>query len=62
MCIKRLLVHLKSILLENAFKRGEMLLLALVGLLLHNSMRLDVSKCIHCVKNDNVPKGVFSAE
>ena len=62
MCIKSLLVHLKSILLENAFKRGELLVLALVGLLLQNSMRLDVSQCIHCVKKDNVQKGFFSAE
>ena len=41
---------------KNAFKLGEMLVLALVSLLLNNSMRLHVSQCFHCVKNDNVQK------
>ena len=50
----RVLAHLKSFLLKNAFKRREMLLLALVCLFLHNSMRLHVSQCFHCVKTDNV--------
>ena len=31
-----------------------MLVLALVGLIQHNSMRLHVSQCFHCVKTDNV--------
>ena len=30
-----------------------MLVLALVGLIQHNSMRLHVSQCFHCVKTDN---------
>ena len=46
---------------ENAFKRGEKLFLALVSLLWHNSMRLHVSQCIHCVKNDNLQKMAFLA-
>ena len=38
-----------------------MLLLALVCLILHHSMRLHVSQCFHCVKTDNVQKTRFSA-
>ena len=40
----------------------EMLVLALVSLILHNSMRLHVSQCFHCVKNDNVQKTRFHCE
>ena len=39
-----------------------MLVLALVGLLLHNSMRLHVSQCFHWVKTDNVQKTHFCAD
>ena len=39
-----------------------MLVLALVSLVLHNSMRLHVSKCFHCLKTDNVHKSVFGAK
>ena len=38
-----------------------MLGLALVILIPHNSMRLHVSQCFHCVKTDNVQKTRFSA-
>ena len=31
-----------------------MIVLVLVSLILHNSMRLHVSQCFHCVKTDNV--------
>ena len=55
----RVLAHLTSFLLKNAFKRKEMLVLALVSLILHNSMRLHVSQCSHCVKTDKVPKTRF---
>ena len=44
---------MKSFLLKNAFKRLEMFVLALVSPLLHNSMRLLVSQCFHCVKTGN---------
>ena len=44
---------------ENAFESGEMLVLALVTLLLHDSIRLHVFQCFHCVKNDNVQKRRF---
>ena len=37
----------KVVLLKNAFKRKEMLVLALFSLILHNSMRLHVSQCFH---------------
>ena len=53
------LAHLTSFLLKNAFKRREMLVFALVGLVLHNSMRLHVSQGFHCVKTDNVHKTRF---
>ena len=56
---QRLLAHLTSFLLKNAFKRREMFVLALVSLILHNSMRLHVSQCFHCVENDNVHKTRF---
>ena len=66
MCIKRVfsekyrvLAHLTSFLLKNAFKRSEMLVLALVGLVRHNSMRLHHSQYFHCVKTDNVQKTRF---
>ena len=53
------LEHLTSFLLNNAFKNREMLVLALVSLILHNSMRLHVSQCFHFVKTDNVQKTRF---
>ena len=56
---KRVLAHLTSFLLKNRFKRRERLVLALVSLTLHNSMRLHVSQCFHCVKTDNVQKTRF---
>ena len=56
---ERVFGHLTSFLLKNAFKRREMLVLALVGLIEHNSMRLFVSQCFHCVKTDNVQKTSF---
>ena len=36
-----------------------MLVLALVNLILHNSMRLHVSQCFHYVKTDKVQKTRF---
>ena len=69
MCKKRVFIakyrafaHLTSFLLKNAFKRREMLVLALVGLIEHNSMSLHVSQCFHCVKTDNVQKTRFYRE
>ena len=59
---QRALAHLKSLLLKNKFKRREMLVLALVSLILHNSMCLDVYQCFHCVKTDNVQKTPFQRE
>ena len=66
MCKKRgfsakecVLAHLTSFLLKNAFKRRETLVLGLVGLNLHNSMRLQVSQFFNCVKIDNVQKTRF---
>ena len=56
---KRVLAHLTSFLLKNAFKREEMLVLAISSITLHNSMRLHVSQCFHCVKTDNVQKTRF---
>ena len=50
------------VLLKNAFKRREMLVLALVSLVLHNSMRLHYSQCFHCVKTDSVHKTRFQRE
>ena len=55
----RVLAHLTSFLLKNAFKRREMLVLALVSLVLHNSMRLHHSQCLYCVQTDNVHKKRF---
>ena len=52
----RVLAHLTSFLLKNAFKRREILVLALVSLILRSSMRLQASQCFHCVKADNVRK------
>ena len=49
----------KVVFAENAFKRREMLVLALVSLVLPNSMRLHVSQCFYCVKTDNVHKTRF---
>ena len=56
---KRVLAHLTSFLLLNAFKRRKMLVLALVSIISHNSMRLHVSQCFHCVKTDNLHKTHF---
>ena len=56
---KRVLAPLTSFLLKNAFKRKKMLVLGLVSLLLHISMRLHVSQIFHCVKTDNVHKTRF---
>ena len=36
-----------------------MLVLALVNLILHNSMRLHVSQCFHFLETDNVQKTRF---
>ena len=38
-----------------------MIVLVLVSLILHYSMRLHVSQCSHCVKTDNVHQTRFSA-
>ena len=66
MCEKRVysakLAHLTSFLLKNAFKRRELLVLTLVSLILHSSMRLQSSQCFHCVKTDNVQKTRFYRE
>ena len=51
---QRVLAHLTSFLLKNNFQRREMIVLALVSLVLHISMRLHHSQCFHCVKTDNV--------
>ena len=56
---ERVLTHLTWFLLKNAFKQRQMLVLALFGLILHNSMRLHVSQCFHCDKSDNVQKTRF---
>ena len=56
---KRVLAHLTSFLLKNAFKRREIFVSALVCLILHNSMRVHVSQKFHCVKTDNVQKTRF---
>ena len=63
-CVKTDNVHktrfyLTSFLLKNAFKRKKKLVVALVSLILHNSMRLHHSQCFHCVKTDNVHKTRF---
>ena len=58
---KRVLAHLTSFLLKNAFKGKETLVLALVSLVLHNSLHLHHSQCFHCVKTDSVHKTRFSA-
>ena len=50
---------LTSLLLKNAFKRREKIVLALVSLVLQNSMHLHVSQCSHCVKTDNLHKTRF---
>ena len=57
----RVLAHLTSFLLktEKRVQTQKMLLSAVVGLILHNSMRLHVSQCFHCVKTDNVQKTRF---
>ena len=69
MCIKRVfsakyrvLAHLTSFLLKNAFKSMEKFVLALVSLVLHNSPRLHHSQCFHCVKTENVHKTRFKRE
>ena len=51
--------HSTSFLLKDAFKRKEKFVLALVSLILHNSRRLHVSQCFHCVETDNVQKNAF---
>ena len=56
---KRVLAHSTSFLLKNVFKRRELLVLALISLVLHNSMRLHVFQCFYCVKTDNVQKTRF---
>ena len=68
MCIKRVLsakehvlAHLTSFLLEKAFNCKEMLVLVVVSLVLHISMRLHHFQCFHCVKTDNVQKSAFLA-
>ena len=59
---KRVLAHLTSFLLKNAFKRRKTLVLALVSLVLHNSMHLHRSQCFHCVKTDTVHKTRYLRE
>ena len=66
MCIKhvfsakqRVLAHLTTFLLNNAFESKEMLVSALVGLNVFQSMLLHFSQCFHCVKVDNVHKTRF---
>ena len=39
-----------------------MSVLVLVSLILHNSMRLHVSRCFHCVEVDNLQKTRFQRE
>ena len=56
---ERVLAHLTSFLLKNAFKRRETLVLALVSLVLHNSMHLHHSQCFQSVKTDSVHKTRF---
>ena len=65
-CIKRVfsakyrvLAHLTSFSLKNAFKRRKTLALALVSIVLHNSMHLHHSQCFYCVKTDSVQKTRF---
>ena len=53
---ERILAHLMSFLLKNAFKRREMLVLALNNLIRHYSMRLHVSLSFHCVKTGKEQK------
>ena len=50
------------VLLKNAFKRRKTLVLALVSLVLHNSMHLQRSQCFHCVKTDTVHKTRYLRE
>ena len=47
---------------ENTFERGEMLVLALVSLLLNNSMCLNAFQSFYFVKLDSVQKTRFSAK
>ena len=47
------------VLLKNAFKRKQMLVLSLVSLIFHSLMRLYVSQCFHCVKTDIVHQTRF---
>ena len=58
----RVLAHLTSFLLKNAFKRRKMLVVALVSLILHNSMRLHVPQCFHFRKTIVCKKRVFTAK
>ena len=48
--------------LENAFERKEMLVLALISLILHNSMRLHVSQRFHFLETIMCKKRVFTAK
>ena len=59
---KRVLAHLTSFLLKNAFKRRETLVLALVSLVLHDLILFHHSQCFHCVKTDSVHKTRFQLE
>ena len=47
---------------KQTFKHKEMLVLALVSLTLHHSIRLHVYHCFHCVETDNVHKTHFQRE
>ena len=58
----RVLAHLTSFLLKNAFKRRKTLVLALISLVRHNLMRLHHSQCFHCGKTDSVQKTRFQRE
>ena len=44
---------------KTCLNARKCLFLALVSLILHNSMRLLVSQCFQCVKTDNVQKTRF---
>ena len=62
MCLKRFFsakYRVSAIL--TSFKSREMLVVALVSLVVHSSMRLHISQCFQCVKTDNVHKTRFSA-
>ena len=49
------------VLAEKTRLNAGMLVLTLIRLILHNSLRLHVSQCVHCVETDNMQKKrVFS--